>query len=386
MTAADDDIGDWSCVRCGRWLGAGALACPHCGQLVHAAELTRLADLARAAEANGDVTAALTAWREALDLLPAGTRQRDVIAARITALVRGRTGPAGGRPRSLGSRAAGVAGTVGLALWKLKAVLFGLTKATTLLSMVVSFGFYWTIFGWPLALGLVLSIYVHEMGHVIALRKYGFKATAPMFIPGLGALIRLKQQVVNPLEDAEIGLAGPVYGLVAAVASLGLWYATGRPVLAVVAGLGAWINLFNLLPVWTLDGGRAFHALSRVQRFAGAAAAGAAWYYTGGYPAGDGLLALVAVVCLYRAVATPADPRGSLRSAATYVGLIAALTAVSRAQNVVRRPPAPAVATRPADDRDDDDDQPATPATTPPPQQRPPPPRPIGSSAVRTAR
>ena len=61
-----------------------------------------------------------------------------------------------------------------------------------------------------LALGLVLSIYVHEMGHVIALRRYGFKADAPMFIPGLGAIIRLRQHVVDPRADAQIGLAGPI--------------------------------------------------------------------------------------------------------------------------------------------------------------------------------
>ena len=71
--------------------------------------------------------------------------------------------------------------------WKAKALLLGLTKGTTLLTMLLSLGVYWSMWGWPLRLGLVLSIYVHEMGHVIALARYGFRATAPMFIPGLGA-------------------------------------------------------------------------------------------------------------------------------------------------------------------------------------------------------
>ena len=77
-------------------------------------------------------------------------------------------------------------GAVGLMFWKVKALFLGLTKGTTLLSMLLSLGVYWAMWGWKFALGLVLSIYVHEMGHVITLRRYGFKASAPMFIPGFG--------------------------------------------------------------------------------------------------------------------------------------------------------------------------------------------------------
>jgi len=70
------------------------------------------------------------------------------------------------------------------ALGKGKLLLLGLTKSTTLFTMLLSMGVYWTAWGWRFALGLVLSIYVHEMGHVAALQRYGIKATAPMFIPG----------------------------------------------------------------------------------------------------------------------------------------------------------------------------------------------------------
>ena len=86
--------------------------------------------------------------------------------------------------------------------------------------MFAFFGVYWSIYGWPLALGLVLSIYVHEMGHVAMLRRLGIAASAPMFIPGVGALVMLKQHVTDPLIDAKIGLAGPVWGLGAALAAL----------------------------------------------------------------------------------------------------------------------------------------------------------------------
>ncbi|HSR09007.1 MAG TPA: site-2 protease family protein, partial [Bryobacteraceae bacterium] len=103
--------------------------------------------------------------------------------------------------------------TVGLLiLTKGKLVLLGLTKLNTLLSMLVSIGFYWAIYGWKFGLGFVLSIYVHEMGHVMALARYGIPASAPMFIPGLGAFVRLKAYPASAGEDARVGLAGPLWG------------------------------------------------------------------------------------------------------------------------------------------------------------------------------
>ena len=122
-------------------------------------------------------------------------------------------------------------GTAGVFLWKFKfllvslatkgkLLLLGLTKASTFFSMLLAFGVYWTAWGMWFALGVVLSIYVHEMGHVFALRRFGIAATAPMFIPGLGALIRLRGQRLSPREDARVGLAGPMWGLAAALAAL----------------------------------------------------------------------------------------------------------------------------------------------------------------------
>ena len=63
-----------------------------------------------------------------------------------------------------------------LALTKAKFLLLGLTKASTFLSMFLAMGVYWTAYGWKFALGLVVSIYIHEMGHVAALHRYGFRA------------------------------------------------------------------------------------------------------------------------------------------------------------------------------------------------------------------
>jgi Zn-dependent protease len=307
-------------------------ACPGCGRLVHCDTLANLAATAKAADQRGDVSAALQAWREALDLLPVGSRQHEVISAKITEL--GRALPVRAvatasersteRPRSLLSRITAPIAAAGLLIWKLKAILSGLTKGATLFSMLLSLGVYWAVWGWKFALGLVLSIYLHEMGHVVALRRYGFKATAPTFIPGLGALIRLQQHVVNPYEDAEIGLAGPIYGLAGAVIALALWALTHHPIFAAIAGVGAWINLFNLLPIGMLDGSRGFHALSQPQKLLATAVVAAAWFCTQ-----DGLLILLGLVCFSRAAGDKSSTDGSVKTTTTYVLLVIALSAIA---------------------------------------------------------
>jgi Zn-dependent protease len=341
-----------SCEQCGTHLAPAMLACPACGRLVHAGQLRALAADAEDAAGRGDIVGALGKWREALDLLPAGSRQREVVTAKVNALSEQvRTDPAVARaaaaapqasqPTSAGGQgklkaAAAAVGGVGLLLWKFKfaagflltkgkLLLLGLTKASTLFSMLLATGVYWTLWGWQFAVGLVLSIYVHEMGHVVMLRRYGFKASAPMFIPGIGALIRLQQHPVNPREDAAIGLAGPVYGLVAALASYGLWHATGHPVFAAVAQVGAWINLFNLIVIPPLDGGRAFNALSRNQRWLGTLALGTAWFLTAGSHS-QGLLGLLTIVAVVRTAVGTADPQGDARATAQYVALVAVLS------------------------------------------------------------
>lgn len=287
----------------------------------------------------------------ALELLPRESKQRDIIVQQITYLGEqlSRSGvpvpnstPVA-RPASLtganavGNNAASAAtgaakkaglltglGALGMLLWKSKVLLAGLTKSTTLFSMLASLGVYWAMWGWKFALGLVLSIYVHEMGHIIQLRRYGFRTGAPTFIPGLGALIRMQQQVVNPREDADIGLAGPIYGLGAAIVSLVLWQVTQQPIFAAIAGVGAWINLFNLLPFGSLDGGRGFHAMSRSQKFASTACVALAWYFSG-----DGMLVLLLIGCVMQLLGNHASPPGYRKGTLIYCGLVLVLTAIS---------------------------------------------------------
>jgi Zn-dependent protease len=162
------------------------------------------------------------------------------------------------------------------------------------------------------------------MGHVAALRRFGIPATAPMFIPGIGAFVRLKQRPATAVEDARVGLAGPRWGLAAAIAAAAVHAATGAAAWGAIARVGAWINLFNLLPIAPLDGGRAFHALARPQRWLAAAALGAAWAISR-----DGLLVLLALVALGQAAAGSAPAERDRRTLIEYALVALALAGLT---------------------------------------------------------
>jgi Zn-dependent protease len=155
---------------------------------------------------------------------------------------------------------------------KVKGLLFLLPKLklfTTSASMLVSIGAYALIWGWKFGVGFVLLLLVHELGHVIQLRREGIKASAPMFIPFLGALVAMKELPKDAAAEARVGLAGPVLGSLAALVPLGLYALTGDELFQALAFVGFFLNLFNLLPVLPLDGGRAMAALSPWMWFVG---------------------------------------------------------------------------------------------------------------------
>src|SRR5262249_37599242 len=151
-------------------------------------------------------------WQDALRLLPPETQQAKVIASRVEALGGEMLASPGAKAKAEAPawlKSGGLFGAIALLLWKFKflvvllltkgkLLLLGLTKVSTLASMLLSFGVYWAVWGWKFAAGLIVSIYIHEMGHVAWLARYGIKASAPMFIPGLGAMVRLKQYPQTP--------------------------------------------------------------------------------------------------------------------------------------------------------------------------------------------
>ena len=148
---------------------------------------------------------------------------------------------------------------------KAKLLLIALPKVkvfTTSASMLVSIVAYQLIFGWLFSVGFVLLLLLHELGHVFQIRREGVKASAPMFIPFLGAVISAKSMGDDAGAEARVGLAGPILGSLATLVPLGIWLATGSHFWQALAFIGFFINLFNLLPVLPLDGGRAMAALS----------------------------------------------------------------------------------------------------------------------------
>ena len=170
---------------------------------------------------------------------------------------------------------------LGLVLGKLQLVFILLLKFKGLAFTVVSTGvtalLYAQLFGWAFGVGIVLLILIHESGHVVVARAIGLPVTLPVLIPFLGAFVSMKQQPRSVTQESVMAIGGPVLGSIAA----GLCYlgylatpgsSTGH-LLRALAYFGFLINLFNLVPVTPLDGGRVLSLLSKWFNVAGLAVA-----------------------------------------------------------------------------------------------------------------
>ena len=153
---------------------------------------------------------------------------------------------------------------LGALLWKFKfiaAAIFKFKIITTSATMLVSVGAYALFWGWKFALGFVLLMLVHELGHVLEAKRQGIPVSAPIFIPFLGAAIIPKEAFANVWAEAKMAAGGPILGSLGAAA---VWIAGevyDSELLVALAFTGFLLNLFNLLPVSPLDGGRMAAAL-----------------------------------------------------------------------------------------------------------------------------
>jgi Zn-dependent protease len=166
---------------------------------------------------------------------------------------------------------------VGAFLVKFGAVLL---KFKFLFSIFVSAAFYVWLGGWWFGIGLIVLLFVHEMGHVLEAKRQGLPVSVPIFIPFMGAMITMKRMPHDAWREARLAIAGPIVGSLGALVLYLLGVAYDSRPLKAIAFLGFLINLFNLIPVIPLDGGRISAALHP-----------ALWFV--------GLLALVALV-IYR--------------------------------------------------------------------------------------
>lgn len=147
----------------------------------------------------------------------------------------------------------------------LKFAKFALVPISLLGSLVA----YGLALGWVFGAILVVVLFVHEMGHVFAARRVGVNVSAPYFIPFMGAVILADREDLKGEKHSYMAAGGPFFGTVLAGVCLIAYWATGsqyKPILA-AAAVGVVLNLFNMLPVRPLDGGRFFdNALPRVGR------------------------------------------------------------------------------------------------------------------------
>jgi Zn-dependent protease len=174
--------------------------------------------------------------------------------------------------RRVGSALAAIGALIAKFFAAIKGVLLLIPKAKLLVTLgtaLVSVVLYSLVFGWWFAVGFVLLLFVHEMGHVIQLRREGIRATAPVFIPFLGAVVGMKQMPDDALAEARVGLAGPILGTAGAAVCFAIAEATGSSMLRALAYVGFLINLINLVPLTPFDGGRAMAAMAPVMWFIG---------------------------------------------------------------------------------------------------------------------
>jgi Zn-dependent protease len=168
------------------------------------------------------------------------------------------------RWRDLGRKLLAPIIALGALLAKFKAlalVIFKFKVFATSATMLVSVAAYTWIWGWRFAVGFVLLLLVHEMGHVLELRRQGVPASAPLFIPFMGAVVGMKQMPHDAWREAQVALAGPILGSIGAAVVWGIGAAIGSDLLVALAFTGFFLNLFNLLPIVPLDGGRAMAAV-----------------------------------------------------------------------------------------------------------------------------
>jgi Zn-dependent protease len=253
----------------------------------------------------------------------------------MTAYEPPRPGPAPKRNRSPAVAAAAMLGVALLA--KSKAILVAL-KGLSAGKFLLSFGSMLAMVaveaqrsGWLFGLGFVVMILIHELGHGWAMKRAGLRAGYPLFIPFFGAMIALRDQPRNSLVEARIAIAGPVAGTLAALGATALFLLTGSRIYLAVAYSGYFLNLFNLVPMAPLDGGRVAQMFSRRMWVVGLALMAGLFLL---HPSPQ--LAIIGLFALLHAFSRRASPPGEAehevtpqdrtRMAVNYFGLAAFLT------------------------------------------------------------
>jgi len=184
-------------------------------------------------------------------------------------------------PRNRITSAVGMLGAGGLMLMGKGKYILGalkLTKFASLGSMLVTVGAYTAFYGFPYALGMTSLILIHESGHALVMKKLGIPFSPMVFVPFMGAAVAMKQRPKDAYEEALVAFGGPVLGSVGALGFAGAAHAMDSPLLFALADFGFMINLFNLIPLGMMDGGRICGAISPYAGLVGLGIGGTAAY------------------------------------------------------------------------------------------------------------
>jgi Zn-dependent protease len=215
--------------------------------------------------------------------LPNDSKQAEWVRNHVQALAQSQ--PSGPNSRAASTPAwakrLGPLAPIAVLLVKAKGLLLAIFKLKFLFSFFAFIGVYVALFGWRFGVGFAVCILIHEMGHFVDIKRRGLPAEMPVFLPGLGAYVQWKRLGVSQRQIAQISLAGPLAGWLAALGCLYLYVHTHDLFWAGLARTGLVINILNLVPVWALDGGQAMNALGLVERLGLLAAALALWLYSG---------------------------------------------------------------------------------------------------------
>jgi len=289
--------------------------------MVHAHILEEFAASARAHEERRELAAAHSDWQAALELMPADSSQAAWVRAKLAELFQTIRNDAAKTDSGAWTRKLGPFAPLVLLLLKWK-IFLSLLKLKFLLSFASFAGIYWAMYGAKFGFGLAVLILVHELGHFIAVKRRGLAADLPMFIPGFGAYVRWTAADVTADTRAFVSLAGPLAGAIGAAFCALLWTQTQERLWIGLASFSAFINLMNLIPIWTLDGGQAMVAINRAGRI-GIAIAGVLFAAFFAQP----LLLLVVGGALYRAFdrTLTSEMSPSYGVTAYFVTLLAAL-------------------------------------------------------------
>jgi Zn-dependent protease len=271
------------CPHCRSPLLPSSLVCATCHRLVFEARVGQLLQEVSKAEAINPTYAA-GLLRQAMMLIPPGSQPYQMLAGRAAALAAGSFGgagsPGGERPVLQYGQPPPSQGE------PLTSDAFTKALLMTGGSMALSIWIYQREWGWHFAIGFVVLILIHEMGHVFANMYYGLKQSPPIFIPYMGAVIWLKSNPPDAKAEAVVGIAGPVAGTLGALACYAASMFVGNPQhmleLRLLAHFAFVMNLFNMIPCPPLDGGRVTAAITPLLWIPGIAAFIGAMFFIGG--------------------------------------------------------------------------------------------------------